>query len=65
MAYSDPAANEVGTIYSSLNFQYCGMPVSKHEMVRTPDGKERDERYASSLAKQQGRSFSQQKKLMR
>ena len=65
VAYSDPAANEVGTIYSSLPFQYCGMPVSKHEMVRTPDGKERDERHVSSLAKQQGRSFSEQKKLMR
>jgi len=65
VAYSDPAAKEVGAIYSSLNFQYCGMPVSKHEMVRTPDGKERDERYVSSLAKQQGRSFSEQKKLMR
>jgi hypothetical protein len=65
VAYSDPLGNEVGAIYSALNFQYCGMPVSKHEMIRTPDGKERDERYVSSLAKQQGRTFSEQKQLMR
>jgi hypothetical protein len=65
VAYSDPAANEVGTIYSSINFQYCGMPVSKHDMVRMPNGQEKDERYVSSVAKQQGRTFSEQKKLMR
>ena len=43
VAYSDPAANEVGTVYQASNWLYCGT-TNATEQFRTPDGKVRDAR---------------------
>ncbi|MGA9128160.1 MAG: hypothetical protein WB425_08480 [Terracidiphilus sp.] len=50
VAYSDPDAGEIGTIYSSCNFLYCSM-TNPTEQYRTPDGKVHDSRQVSGLAR--------------
>jgi hypothetical protein len=50
VAYSDPAANEVGTVYQASNWLYCGMTSTK-ERFRTPDGKIRDARQIHCLTR--------------
>jgi hypothetical protein len=50
IAYSDPAANEVGTVYQASNFKYCGM-TKPTEKYRTPDGKVHDGRMISGLTR--------------
>lgn len=65
VAYSDPDKKEVGQIYASANFKYCGQARSKHEIVQFPDGTKRDERFISSEAKTRGRTFAEYKKQLR
>ena len=50
VAYSDPEAGEIGTIYQASNWLYCGMtnPTAK---FRTPDGKIHDSRQVSCLTR--------------
>ena len=50
VAYSDPEAGEVGTIYQSCNFLYCGM-TSPKKRFRTPDGKIHDSRQIHGLTR--------------
>lgn len=50
VAYSDPDANEIGTIFSSCNFLYCST-TSPTEQFRTKDGKLHDGRQISGLAR--------------
>ncbi|MGA2924354.1 MAG: hypothetical protein ABSE28_24925 [Candidatus Sulfotelmatobacter sp.] len=50
VAYSDPEAGEIGTIYQSCNFLYCGM-TSPTERFRTPDGKVHDARQVHCLTR--------------
>ena len=50
-AFADPAALEVGTIYSSLNWKYGGM-TQPSEKYRTPDGREHDTRQIHNLTRQ-------------
>jgi hypothetical protein len=50
VAYSDPAANEVGTVYQASNWLYCG-PTNSTEQFRTPDGKVRDARQVHCLTR--------------
>jgi hypothetical protein len=64
-AYSDPDKEEVGQIYSSVNFLYCGQAKSKHEIVQFPDGTQRDERFISSEAKTRGQTFAEYKNQLR
>jgi hypothetical protein len=65
VAYSDPDKEEVGQIYSSVNFLYCGQAKSKHEIVQSPDGTQRDERFISSEAKTRGQTFAEYKNQLR
>ena len=50
VAYSDPAANEVGTVYQASNWLYCGMTRPK-KRFRTPDGKVYDGRKIHCLTR--------------
>jgi hypothetical protein len=50
VAYSDPAANEVGTVYQASNWLYCGMTRPK-KRFRTPDGKVYDGRKIQCLTR--------------
>jgi hypothetical protein len=50
VAYSDPDANEIGTIFSSCNFLYCST-TSPTQQFRTKDGKLHDGRQISGLAR--------------
>jgi hypothetical protein len=50
VAYSDPAANEVGTVYQASNWLYCGMTRPK-KRFRTPDGKIYDGRRIHGLTR--------------
>jgi hypothetical protein len=70
VAYSDPEAGEVGTIYQACNFLYCGQ-TNPSEQFRTPDGKIYDSRQVSNLARDQRggtlkykRTRAEQKKLL-
>jgi hypothetical protein len=49
-AFADPAALEIGTIYSALNWTYGGMTQAS-EKYRTPDGKEHDSRQIHGLTR--------------
>jgi hypothetical protein len=69
-SFSDPAASEIGTIYSALNHYYCGL-TQPTEQFRTPDGKVHDSRQVSGLARDRRggtlkykRTRAQQKKLL-
>jgi len=50
VAYSDPAANEVGTVYQAANWLYCGM-TNPTDKFRTPDGKIHDARQVHCLTR--------------
>jgi hypothetical protein len=50
VAYSDPGAGEVGTVYQANNFLYCGMTRPK-KRFRTPDGKIYDGRKIQCLTR--------------
>jgi hypothetical protein len=41
VAYSDPAANEVGTVYQASNWLYCGMTRPKKRFRTLPVIRER------------------------
>ena len=43
IAYSDPAAGEIGTVYQACNWLYCGMTHPTEQFI-TPDGKTKDAR---------------------
>lgn len=70
VAYSDPEAGEVGTIYQACNFLYCGQ-TNPTEQFRRPDGKIYDSKQVSNLRRDHRsgtskylRSRGEQKKLM-
>ena len=70
VAYSDPAANEIGTVYQAANWLHCGM-TNPTERFRTPDGKLRDARQIHCLTRDRRggelnykRSRASQKKLL-
>jgi uncharacterized protein YggU (UPF0235/DUF167 family) len=74
IAYSDPEAGEVGTVYQACNFLYCGQ-TSPTEKFRRPDGKIYDSRQVRNLSRDHRghrsgtptkykRSRAEQKKLM-
>jgi hypothetical protein len=70
VAYSDPEASEIGTIYQASNWDYCGM-TSSTEKFRTPDGKIHDSRQVHGLTRDRTggglkykRSRAEQKKLL-
>ncbi len=70
VAYSDPAAGEIGTIYQAVNFFHCG-PTQPTEQFRTPDGKIHDSRQVSGLARDRSggilkykRTRAEQKKIL-
>jgi len=50
VAYSDPAANEIGTVYQASNWSYCGT-TNATEHFRTPDGKLHDARQVHCLTR--------------
>ena len=50
IGYSDPRANEIGTVYQAANWIYTGM-TSATEKYRTPDGREHDCRQISGLTR--------------
>jgi hypothetical protein len=50
VAYSDPEAGEIGTVYQASNWLYCGM-TSPSEKFRTPDGKTHDARQIHCLTR--------------
>ena len=51
VAYSDPAANEVGTVYQASNWSYCGT-TNPTEKYRTPEGKVWDSRNVQHLTRE-------------
>ena len=70
IAYSDPDAGEIGTVYQACNWIYCGR-TSASEKFETPDGKIRDARLVSAYTRDRKggtlkykRSRSDQKKIM-
>jgi hypothetical protein len=70
VAYSDPEAGEVGTIYQACNFLYCGQ-TNPTEHFRRPDGKIYDAKQVSNLRRDHRsgtskylRSRAEQKQLM-
>ncbi len=50
VSYSDPDANEIGTLYSAVNHAYCGLTQAS-EQFRMPDGTVHDSRQVSGLAR--------------
>jgi hypothetical protein len=50
VGYSDPRANEIGTVYQAANWIYTGM-TSAAERYCTPDGREHDCRQISGLTR--------------
>ncbi|WP_109485412.1 hypothetical protein [Occallatibacter savannae] len=54
VAYSDPQAGEIGTIYQSVNAIYTGT-TSATEQYRSPDGKLHDTRQLSGLTRDRRR----------
>lgn len=50
VAYSDPAAGEVGQIYSAVNFMYTGMTSGTEQFI-TPDGKAHGSRQIHGLTR--------------
>lgn len=50
VAYSDPEAGEIGTVYQASNWLYCGM-TNATEKFKTPDGKIRDARHVHLLTR--------------
>lgn len=50
IGYSDPQANELGTVYQASNWVYTGM-TSASGKYRTPDGREHDCRQISGLTR--------------
>jgi hypothetical protein len=51
VAYSDPAANEIGTVYQASNWLYCGT-TNPTEKYRTPEGKIWDARNVQHLTRE-------------
>jgi hypothetical protein len=70
VAYSDPAAGEIGTVYQASNWLYCGN-TNPTEKFRTPDGKTYDGRQIHCLTRDRTagtmkykRSRAEQKQLL-
>lgn len=70
IAYSDPQAGEIGTVYQASGWMYCGMTTAT-EKFRTPDGKVRDGRLVSAYTRDRRggtlrykRTRSEQKQIM-
>ena len=70
VAYADPAANERGTIYQSVGWNFCGL-TNPTEKFRRPDGKVYDARNVHLLTRDRRfgglrykRSRAEQKQLL-
>lgn len=50
VAYSDPAAGEIGTVYQASNWLYCGT-TNPTEKFRTPSGEIKDARLVSAYSR--------------
>ena len=50
VAYSDPGAGEIGTVYQASNWLYCGT-TSSTEKFRTPSGEVKDARLVSAYSR--------------
>ncbi len=50
VAYSDPEAGEIGTVYQASNWIYCGMTSATEKFV-APDGSIKDSRLVSSYSR--------------
>lgn len=71
VAYSDPAAGEIGTVYQASNWLYCGT-TSPTEKFRTPSGEVKDARLVSAYSRDRTggtlkyrRTRAQQKQLLK
>lgn len=51
VAYSDPDAGEIGTVYQACNWFYCGMTADRGNIIVSPSGKMADERMISGLTR--------------
>lgn len=70
VAYSDPQAGEIGTVYQACNWLYCGT-TGCVEQFRTPEGKIQDGRHIKHLTRDRTggtlkykRTRAEQKRLM-
>jgi len=70
VAYSDPAAGEIGTVYQASNWLYCGT-TNPTEKFRTPSGEVKDARLVSAYSRDRTggtikykRSRAEQKQMM-
>lgn len=50
IAYSDPLAGEIGTVYQASNWIYCGMTSATEKFI-TPDGSVKDARLVSAYTR--------------
>jgi hypothetical protein len=62
IAYSDPEAGEIGTVYQATNWNFYGMTTPVNYLVR-PDGKRSDPKLISKYAKKKGITYAEQKQL--
>jgi len=60
IAYSDPEAGEVGTVYQATNWTCYGLTAPVNYLVR-PDGKRSDPKLISKYAKKHGITYKEQK----
>ena len=71
VAYSDPAAGEIGTVYQASNWLYCGT-TNATEKFRTPSGEVKDARLVSAYSRDRSggtlkykRTRTEQKQLLK
>lgn len=62
IAYSDPEAGEIGTVYQATNWYFYGLTCPRQHMVR-PDGKRVDPRLIYKYAKKNNITRQEQKKI--
>lgn len=62
IAYSDPEAGEIGTVYQATNWSFYGLTSPVNYLVR-PDGKRSDPKLISKYAKKNNVTYSEQKRI--
>ena len=62
IAYSDPEAGEIGTIYQATNWKFYGFTSSVNYLIR-PDGKRVDPKIIHKYAKKQSITSAEQKQI--
>lgn len=60
IAYSDPEAGEIGTVYQATNWSFYGLTAPVTYLVR-PDGKRSDPKLISKYAKKNNITYTEQK----